>query len=103
MEDFILLVAMVVMPDHVHLIIKPLKVYDLSRIMKGIKGASARLINGIRNSTGNVWQDESFDRIVRDLKELHEKINYMYINPVKIGLTQNPDDYRFWFFDPDLG
>jgi REP element-mobilizing transposase RayT len=98
---FYLLIALVVMPNHVHMLLKPLEKYDLSRIMKGTKGVSSRLINTHRNATGNVWQDESFDRIVRDLKELHEKINYMYMNPVKAGLVEGPDDYPFWLFDPE--
>ncbi len=98
---FYLVIALVVMPDHVHMLLKPLEKYDFSRIMKGTKGVSSRLINKHRNASGNVWQDESFDRIVRDLKELHEKINYMYMNPVKAGLIEGPDDYPFWSFDPE--
>ena len=39
------LAAATVMPDHVHLLIKPLQDVDLSRIMKGIKGVSARQLN----------------------------------------------------------
>jgi len=39
------LAAAVVMPDHVHLILKPHDGFTVSRIMKGIKGVSARLLN----------------------------------------------------------
>jgi REP element-mobilizing transposase RayT len=69
--------------------------------MHGIKGVSARLLNRSRNIKGNVWQDESFDRIIRDNNELHEKINYMHYNPVKTGLVENPDDYPFRYFNKD--
>src|SRR5437762_3216206 len=81
----------VVMPDHVHLLIQPLGnadggCYSLSEILKGLKGASARRINQLLNTSGAVWQEESFDRIVRDQKELEEKMGYMWNNPAKAGL-----------------
>ena len=96
---FYILIAVVVMPDHVHLIFKPLKEYSLSRVMKGIKGVSARLVNKSRNSRGPLWQDESYDRIMRNAGELHQKINYMYYNPGRAGLIEDPDEYPFWYYN----
>lgn len=55
------LAAAVVMPDHVHMILTPNAGCELDRIMKGIKGLSARKINTLRGTSGSVWQDESFD------------------------------------------
>ncbi len=89
--------AAVVMPDHVHFLLTPLPPYSLARIMKGIKGPTARLLNVARQRRGQVWRDESFDRIVRDQKEFERKIHYMYLNPVKAGLTTDPDNYVGWY------
>ena len=94
---FYLLAAAVVMPDHVHLLLRPLPEYELPRIMKGIKGVSARLINAARNTTGSIWQDESYDRIVRDQAEFEEKLQYMADNPVKAGLVKVIEDYEAWY------
>jgi REP element-mobilizing transposase RayT len=80
------LIAVVVMPDHVHVILLPLAGYDLSRIMKGMKGVSSRLVNHLRGRNGNLWQDECWDRILRDDAELQEKILYMLNNPVEAEL-----------------
>ncbi|MCL4501691.1 MAG: hypothetical protein M1438_07515 [Deltaproteobacteria bacterium] len=44
---------------------------------------------------GNLWQDERFDRILRDYDEFLEKWNYIHNNPVKTGLCQAPEDYAF--------
>lgn len=99
---FYLLAAAVVMPDHVHFIIKPLADYTLSRIMKGVKGASARLINEARGTSGRVWQEESWDRIIRDEKEFEQKLQYMLDNPIKAGLSKNGWDYEGWYFNPDF-
>ncbi|HXE75972.1 MAG TPA: transposase [Candidatus Xenobia bacterium] len=89
--------AAVVLPDHVHLLLVPQIGYSLSRIMKGLKGATARRLNQLRRRQGTVWQDESFDRIVRDQKEFNEKVHYMCLNPVKAGLTDDPDNYEGWY------
>ena len=96
---FYTLISAVVMPDHVHLLIIPFKRYSLSRIMKGIKGVSARKINKMRQTTGSIWQDESFDRIIRNQKELNEKLQYMANNPVKEGLTDDIWNYPGWYFN----
>jgi len=91
------LIATIVMPDHVHLIIKPENEYNLSKILRGIKGATARGINLMRKSKGSIWQGESFDRIIRSQDELIEKLNYMLNNPIKNGLTENPWEYHGWY------
>jgi REP element-mobilizing transposase RayT len=90
------LLAATVMPDHVHILLRPSEGISLSRIMKGLKGASARKLNHARSTRGRVWLDESWDRIVRDQKELLEKINYMLDNPYKLGLTDDPWTYEGW-------
>lgn len=100
-QEFYHLISLVVMPDHVHLIFRPLEEYSLNRVMKGIKGVSARLVNKSRNLRGSLWQDESYDRIRRNVDELHQKISYMYYNPVRAGLVEDPDEYPFWYFDED--
>ena len=98
---FYALIAVMVMPDHVHVILRPLDAFDLARIMKGIKGASARLVNQARGSTGQLWQDESWDRILRDQSELEEKLNYMLNNPVNAKLVKDGWDYDGWYYNPD--
>ncbi len=87
------------MPDHVHLLLTPTGEYNISRIMKGIKGTSARELNLKRGTSGSIWQDESFDRIIRDQNELDEKLNYMMNNPAKRGLTDNLWYYHGWYFN----
>jgi REP element-mobilizing transposase RayT len=101
-NKFYFLFSAVVMPEHVHLILKPIKNYSLSRILKGIKGASARKINKIRNSKGSLWQSESYDRIIRDEGDLFEKLNYMLNNPLKRGLVANPYKYHGLYINKDM-
>jgi len=101
-RQFYILAGAVIMPDHVHLLVKPIPPYDLSRIMKGIKGVSARKINAHRPSTGTIWQDESWDRIIRDAEEFEEKLKYMANNPAKAELVRQIEDYAHWYCNPEF-
>ena len=95
------LAAAVVMPDHVHVLMHPNGGFDLSRVCKGIKGVSARLVNQNRGTQGSLWQDECWDRIMRNQMEFDEKLQYMLENPVKRGLVSDPWEYDGWHYDPE--
>src|SRR5687768_17310610 len=88
----------VVMPDHTHLLLQPLTKaagtwHELPEIMKSLKGVSARRINQLLGTSGTVWQEEYFDRIVRDAQEYEEKVNYMWNNPLKAGFVSDPEEW----------
>ena len=91
----------VVMPDHVHMILTPLidestcEIYSLTEIMRMIKSASAHLINGRLNRQGAVWQQESFDHVLRSSEGLDRKIEYVLQNPVRRGLVKDWRDYKW--------
>ena len=91
-----------VMSNHVHFIIYKLN-RSLARIMKTMKGFSAREINKVIGRTGNsFWHIESFDRMIRDSDELANQINYILNNPVKIGLVNHWEDWQFNYVHPDF-
>jgi hypothetical protein len=46
-------------------------------------------------SQGSVWSDESFDHITRHAEELEERLQYVRQNPVRRGLVECPDDYKW--------
>ncbi len=91
-----------IMSNHVHFIFYKLD-RSLARIMKTMKGFSAREINKILNRTGeNVWQEESFDRLIRDRIELAYRINYTLNNPVVAGLVGTWEDWPYSYIHPDF-
>ncbi|XAM00891.1 transposase [Phycisphaeraceae bacterium D3-23] len=87
--------AAVVMPDHVHLLLRLNPGVALPRVMKGIKGVSAKRVNDLRQTHGSLWQDESYDRIMRDTDEGMEKAEYLLANPVRAGLVEAGGSYPF--------
>lgn len=99
--------AAVVMPNHVHLLFTALEgdngePFSLAEIMKGIKGVSARRINQLLRRRGSLWQDESFDRIMR-AEEFEFKRNYIMANPVDAGLCERPEDYQWLWLQAQAG
>jgi len=80
------LLAIVVMPDHVHLALVPKPLPDgtvcVPKIMQVIKSASANRMTRELGRRGAVWQQESFDRALRREEDLDQKIDYMLKNPV---------------------
>ena len=93
------------MPDHAHLVLTPL--YDgssfisIAEIMQAIKSASAHKINRELNRIGQVWQRESFDRVLRREESIHAKVEYMIQNPVRAGLVKTAREYP-WLWVADI-
>jgi putative transposase len=102
-----LLHAAVVMPDHVHLMLTPLRdengwPHSLASILKLIKGTSAREVNKLLGHEGPLWQEESFDHVLRGKESFAEKLEYIRRNPVRKGFVDRPEDYR-WLWIEDSG
>lgn len=94
------LYAYCIMPNHVHLVFKLLKYngdidYPVTKILQSLKRYTAKKANKLLNRKGQFWQHESFDRVIRDQKELESTILYVINNPVKAGLVEN---WRHWSY-----
>lgn len=92
--------AYCIMPNHVHVVFTPLpegadSYYAVSTIMHSLKRHTARQANRVPGRQGTFWQGESYDHVVRDEEELHRIITYVLNNPVKGGLVQIRDDWRW--------
>lgn len=81
--------ASVVMPNHIHCIIRPIteKEVKLEEITGSWKSFTARRINKTLGQEGELWQDESYDRIIRDEEHLWRCLQYIGRNPKKAGLA----------------
>ena len=88
----------VIMPNHCHLVIRPFDGHELEDILQGVKSMTARAINRSRGESGSLWQEESYDRIVRDEEHLWRVIQYIGRNPRQAGLA--PEQWHRWI-DPD--
>jgi Rad3-related DNA helicase/REP element-mobilizing transposase RayT len=73
----------VIMPNHVHVLVRPIGENKLSEILHSWKSFTAKKINALLGRTGTVWQDESFDCIVRNEAQLQQFSAYIQENPEK--------------------
>lgn len=100
------LIAFVVMPNHVHAVLRPMEIgqdkngksqfVPIGKITQGLKGYVAREANRLLNRTGQTfWQDESYDHWARDEAELARIVTYVESDPVRCGLVERPEDWRW--------
>lgn len=90
--------ACVIMPNHVHALLRPLAGFSLERILHSIKRESSRQINARVGRSGSLWQEESYDRIVRNSEHLWKCLQYIGANPAKANLKRG--DARRWVREP---
>jgi len=87
------LLAWVIMPNHVHLLLKTKHGYTLSEIMHSIKSFTAIKANMILGGKGRFWSPDYVDRFIRDRVHLTRVKSYIEENPVKAGLRGSPEDW----------
>jgi len=84
----------VIMANHVHVLMLPLM--SASRVLRLLKGGTAREANKILHRTGEpFWQHESYDHWVRDEDEWSRIARYIERNPVKAGFVEHVENYRW--------
>jgi hypothetical protein len=80
--------SFVVMPNHVHVLVRPVMEHKLSDILHSWKSFTANEANKLLGRSGQFWQDESFDHIVRDEHQVERFQHYIHENPAKAHLLQ---------------
>jgi REP element-mobilizing transposase RayT len=86
--------AWVIMPNHVHLLVTA--TIQRANWLGPPKGFTAYGCNKILGRTGTpFWRDESYDHEVRNTREFNSIQRCIENNPVKAGLAESPQDYRY--------
>ena len=106
------LLAFVVMPSHHHWLFLPNENWSREALQQSsesdarrrtpremishsIQSYTATMCNRVRGESGSYWQTETFDHWARDEAELLRIIDYIERNPVKAGLVERPEDWRW--------
>ncbi|HZO99007.1 MAG TPA: type ISP restriction/modification enzyme, partial [Terriglobia bacterium] len=80
------LVAWCVMPNHVHAVLQPLPGYDLAGIIHSWKSFSSKEANRVLGRSGEFWQPEYYDHLIRDEQDFVRQVEYVLTNPQRAGL-----------------
>jgi REP element-mobilizing transposase RayT len=96
------------MSNHVHVVFGLLgnwtiggRINSLKNLLQSIKSYSGRKANEKLTLTGKFWEEESYDRLVRNDAELIRIIQYVLNNPVKAGLCQSWREWPYIYVKPE--
>ena len=108
----ILIFAYVIMLDHTHLLTDNAR--EMKEVLRDVNGISAKSIvdylknNGFESSSAKLRIQERENKHKHSVYEHHpnairitgedafiQKVNYIHLNPVREGLVEHPDNYRY--------
>ena len=95
-HEFVTTLAYVVMPDHVHWLLKLKDDRALESVVRSAKSRSAGSINRFYGRNGRVWQKGFHDYSVHEQDDLKYIARYLVRNPVRAGLAKSVRDYSHW-------
>ena len=88
----------VIVANHCHLVIRPMDDYELEDEVGSIKNVTAIFVNKRESLHGALWQEEFYDRIVRDEEHLYRVVQYIGANPGRAGI---PADHWHRWINPE--
>ncbi|MFH1562703.1 MAG: transposase [Nitrospirota bacterium] len=80
------MVSFVVMPNHIHTLFYLRHGYRLQDVIKSWKGYTAREINKSLSVKGAFWQEDYWDRMIRNERHFKKCWDYIRMNPLKARL-----------------
>jgi REP element-mobilizing transposase RayT len=107
------LFAACVMPDHLHCLFQPWPkeigaeegpiFWSISELTHSLKSFTAHEINKLQRSTGQVWEEEVFDRYIRAESDLRGKFRYILRNPWTSKVVPAGEKHqRIWMQEDEL-
>ena len=88
------LLAWVLMPNHIHALVEIWNV-PLGKVLKSWKSYTSKAANKVLGRTGAFWEDDYFDRYLRDDEHYRRVVRYIENNPSKAGLVKAPEEWAW--------
>lgn len=87
--------AWVILPDHFHLLLKPVEC-NFSEIMLSFK---KRFTDNFKkrnqiSTNFSFWQDRFWDHVIRNDRDFKSHLDYIHYNPVKHRYVSKPEDWH---------
>ncbi len=86
--------AFCLMTNHVHLAVQIAEV-PLSKIMQNVSFRYTRWINWRKGRTGHLFQGRHKAFLIDSDEYLLQLVRYIHLNPVRVGLVPEPEEYRW--------
>ena len=85
----------VIMPDHIHLFVAfPMAGLTLSEWIGALKTVLGKELLRLGTQKPH-WQEGFFDHVLRSTESYSQKWEYVRMNPVRVGLVNDPDDWPY--------
>jgi REP element-mobilizing transposase RayT len=94
--------AFVLMDNHYHLLLETMRVF-LSEIMRQLNGIYTQHFNRHHRRVGHLFQGRYKAILVEKDSYLLELSRYLHLNPVRAGIVNRPQDYRWSSYLKYLG
>lgn len=93
----------VILPDHIHLLLRPENIEDYPKIIRAIKYNFSHGFNdgGIAippYAKKQIWQNRYWEHTIKNDEDLYKHLDYIHYNPVKHGHVKNVKDWEFSSF-----
>ena len=88
-------VAYCIMNNHAHLLLNSGNIDELSRFMQSLNTRYAMYYNKTYNRVGYVFRDRYKSEGIYEEKQFYACMNYIYNNPIKAGICDKIEDYKF--------
>lgn len=88
--------AFMIMPDHLHWLMRLGKRSSLQAVVNAVKSESARNINRLHGDRGRLWQKGFYERAIRYDEDLPTVARYIIANPLRAGIVKSVSEYSLW-------
>lgn len=75
-----------IMPNHVHVVVRPFSGNMMSNILHSWKSFTSKKANCLLGRSGDFWQPEYYDHLIRDENDFNRQVRYVVENPAVAGL-----------------
>lgn len=89
------ILAYCIMDNHAHILIRVKEVENMSNFMHKINSQYATYYNKKHHRTGYVFKNRYKSQMINSLKHLYRCIDYIHDNPVKAGICETREQYKF--------
>ena len=102
--------AIVILPDHIHMIIEPEIATEYPNIISYIKRKFSYLLNQkekssvsispskVKKRESNIWQRRYYEHTIRNEKDFNLHLDYIHYNPVKHKYTNTASSWEYGSF-----
>ena len=105
--------AIVILPDHIHMIVTPQTATDYPKIITHIKRSFVYGVNEKRKQDAQnqlssskytrqhsgIWQERYYEHTIRDEKDFKTRLDYIHFNPVKHHYVEAAKEWKYSSFN----